>query len=568
MRYAIINFRGEVPAIHDRALPENFAALAENVRFESAIMEPLNATAEVTQTLADAATIHLFDGQWLSWPTLVDAARAPVAESRIYYTGDGAPKVRSGPTVYDLALPAPVSAPTAANLTSPSPELIDTTVFVYTHVTSLGEESPPSTPSAGLDTAPGVVVRIDGFASAPSGRGIVARRIYRSVTSASGITGFYFVAEIPLATTLFDHDIVALPVAEALPSTDYDPPPATLLGLTAMPNGMMAAFDGRDVYFCEPYRPHAWPQKYVLTVDFPVIALCAFGSYLAVLTSGTPYVMQGTHPESMASEKLDASVPCLSRQGVVDIGMAAYFPSTEGLIQISPNGMRNVTDGIFSRRQWLAFSPETIKAERVGEDYMFLRTVSAFDTYFGGTATGWITTPDNLLGGSAGSVPGTILSGGEAATAFGEQKLGVLQKAGQDNFFVRLDAAAPLAMHNDPVSGEVYMLESDKRTIVRWDDREAEPLAAKWRSKRLTTPFPESFSVLLVKTARKLITGDTFSAKIFANGALISTVTRANEPVRIAAALAEEWEIEVESTVGVVAVTIAQSVDEAMGVAA
>lgn len=572
MRYAITGFKGKVPALHDRALPENFAVEAINARFRSSILEPIGGMTPVANIAGPAATIHLFNGTWLSWSNIVDAVPAPIAENRLYYTGDGAPKVRDAGTIYGLALPAPTGAPTVANLSAPDPALIETCLFSYTFVTSMGEESKPSPASAGLDTATGTVVRINGFSAAPAGRAIVARRIYRSITSAAGVTGFYFVTEIPLATTSFDHNIATLPLGEALPSAGYDTPPDGLLGLTAMPNGMMAAFVGKDVYFCEPYRPHAWPEAYVMTVDYPVVGLCAFGSYLAVLTSGTPYVMQGTHPESMASEKLDAAVPCLSRRGIVDIGMAAYFPSTEGLMQISASGMMNVTASLFTRDQWLGFSPDTISAERQGGSYVFLRTVSAFPDYYGGSATGWGSTPSDLIGGNAGMMgyagDFSELSGGSAASAYGQQQLGLIETAEKQPFLVDLDGASPLAMHNDTASGNLYMLGADGLTVSLWDDRNAAQPAATWRSKRLTTPFPESFSVLLVKADRKLVLGDTFAARVYANDRLVSTVTKANEPVRIAAALAEEWVVEVESSVGIVAVTLAQSVDEAMGAAA
>lgn len=577
MRYAITSFKGEAPAVHDRALPDNFAVLAENASFTTGILEPINTAATVATLIADAKTIFQFDGQWLSWATDVDAARAPVAASRLYYTGDGAPKVRQGATVYPLALPAPVSAPAVSNLSAPDPATLESCAFVYTHVTTLGEESPPSPVSSLLDTSPGVLVRIDGFAAVPTGRGIVSRRIYRSVTSASGATGFYFVAEIAVAVTSFDHDIMVLPLGEALASSDYDPPPDTMIGLTSLPNGMMAAFSGKDVYFCEPWRPHAWPEKYVLTMDHPVVGLCAFGSYLAVLTSGNPYIIQGTHPDSMATEKLDDSVPCLSRAGIVDIGMAALFPSTEGLMQISPNGIQNLTRSVFTRRQWQGFSPESIAAERRGANYLFLRTVNAYTSYFGGDATGWLSTPDTLDAGGAVwpiiapgldpvSVP--MLVGGAAGSAFGEQQLGEIVQDGNAVYFVRSTVEAPLSIHNDPLSGDVFMLGQDKRSILRWDDSSSSVATARWRTKRLTTPFPVSFSVLLVKTDRPLVGGDSFAVRVFANGSLAGTITRANVPCRLHARLAEEWEIEIESSIPVVAVTIAQSVNEAMGAAA
>ncbi|MCK7581114.1 MAG: hypothetical protein MZV65_39460 [Chromatiales bacterium] len=30
----------------------------------------------------------------------------------------------------------------------------------------------------------------------------------------------------------------------------------------------MAGFPGRDIYFCEPYRPYAWPVEYMQSIDY------------------------------------------------------------------------------------------------------------------------------------------------------------------------------------------------------------------------------------------------------------------------------------------------------------
>src|SRR5690606_18334280 len=106
------------------------------------------------------------------------------------------------------------------------------------------------------------------------------------------------------------------------PSRHWTAPPDALSGLTAMPNGMMAAFVGKDLYFCEPFRPHAWPEIYVLTTDFPIVALGALGTTLWVLTEGYPYRVSGTTPGSMVMDKVEANLPCVNARAVVDLGHA------------------------------------------------------------------------------------------------------------------------------------------------------------------------------------------------------------------------------------------------------
>lgn len=76
----------------------------------------LNPEKELSGSLGSGGmSIYLDGSTWLAWNTDVDVVRSPIeSSSRIIYTGDGAPKIRDGSTVYPLGLPAPTSAPTVA----------------------------------------------------------------------------------------------------------------------------------------------------------------------------------------------------------------------------------------------------------------------------------------------------------------------------------------------------------------------------------------------------------------------------------------------------------------------
>ena len=570
MQITLSGFQGEIPRLETRLLPNNFAENTVNASFENGVLGSIRNPALVATLGADAVSFFLFNGAWLSWGSVVDVALAPVATNRIYYTGDGAPKVRDGASVYPLALPPPAAAPTIANQSAPDPNFLQSVFFCYTYVTSLGEESAPSPLSALLDTSAGIVVRVSAFSAAPAGRAITAIRIYRSQTSAAGATGLYFVAEVATGTTFYDHNPASTPLGELLPSADFDQPPADLLGLTTMPNGMMAAFKGNEVYFCEPYQPHAWPEKYVMQVDFPIVGLAAFGSSLAVLTSGTPYIMQGTHPDSMASEKMESGMPCLSRRGIVDIGYAAIYPSVDGLVMISPNEAKLITGGLFTREQWGDFSPTTIIAERFKGQYLFMRNVEAFTVYDGN--------------GPAGHAPGTFstivcsgpvlaggpklyasISGGTPDSSFGFQKLGSIDFEAQAPYFVETDLLIPKAMQNDPLTGHLYALGADRRSIYRWEQRDSAASTVIWRSKVFSSFVPTSLGAAFIRTIRPLATDDGFAIRIFGDGELVDTVATANEVERIiAAGMFREWQVEIETNVQVVSVQLATAVDELM----
>jgi len=292
---AISGFKGELPRINPIGLPVEFAQVALNAKVTSGVLQPIRGVKPVHVFTEPMQTAYLNGSNWLGWTSFVDVVPAPVAANRLYVTGDGTPKMIDGVTEYDLEVPSPASAPTVALASTPDADALQSIYFAYTYVSGFGEESQPSPLSAMLDWSEGVIVNISAMIPAPGGRNLTRIRIYRSQTSATGATGLFFVDEISGASTTYAYDSTVTPsLQELIPSTDYDPPPATLTGITSLPNGMMAAFVGKDLYFSEPYQPHAWPEKYVLTVDFEIVGLAAFGSTIAVLTRGTPYVAQGT----------------------------------------------------------------------------------------------------------------------------------------------------------------------------------------------------------------------------------------------------------------------------------
>ena len=52
--------------------------------------------------------------------------------------------------------------------------------------------------------------------------------------------------------------------------------------MVVMPGGVIAGFAGRDVYFCEPFKPHAWPVAYSMPVDAEIVTLGVYDTTLLV----------------------------------------------------------------------------------------------------------------------------------------------------------------------------------------------------------------------------------------------------------------------------------------------
>ena len=525
MKIRIADFKGEIPSRHPRILPQMYATTALNTRLDDGTIAPVRTTALVETLLADANTIFFHKDEWYSFTGDVDVVPGPVKTDRLYVTGDGVPKMYANDTVYNLALPAPAAKPTVSMSGSPDDEIAQFVVYAYTFVTEFDEESAPSPVSDPLLWSVGNDVTVTGFSAPTASRGIDRIRIYRSITSGMGITDLYFVKELPVATSSYVHDAAVDPLQEVLITADYDEPPATMAGLISMPNGMMAAFDGKEILFSEPFRPHAWPEKYRLTVDVDVVGLASFATTLAIMTKATPYIAQGTAPENMVMEKMERDLPCVSKRGIVDFGYSAVYPSNEGLVIITGGGADLVTKPLFTSEQWRKLNPSSFHAERYEDRYFFAH---------------------EPIGAS-------------------EQALGIIDITGNQPFYIESDLK-PITMTRDPASGALFLLLTP-RAIHRWDAVAANLKPQKWRSRVFQLVSPSSYAGVLVEADAALGTipaGQTPNiTRVYADGQLVRQFSTINAPARLPGGFrSKQWEIEIEGYVPITAISMAQSYDE------
>lgn len=569
-------FTGEAPRVTPRLLPDTGAQIAQDVRLEDGELSPFRKPFPIHELVlapdTEVKTIYRHGGQWLHWPTVVHAAPGPVNEDRLYYTGDGAPKVRMGDDVYPLAVPHPQNAPAAA-VTGAGTGDAYTRLYVRTFVTEFGEESEPSPISNEVLWQSGQTVTLSGLDAAPAGRGITLERIYRSQTSATGNTQLYFIAERATSSADFIDNVPVEGFVEPLPSLNWNQPPDDLAGLVSLPNGMMAAYAGKQLYFCEPYRPHAWPQAYILTTDYDIMGLAAYGTTLVVATTGNPYIVSGTAPESMVMEKLELNMPCLSQQGMVDLGYSVAYPSHDGLVVVQGGAANVVTAGLMTRDQWLKLKP----AELV-----------------------------------CGQFYGRYFASYEYTDSDGALKFGTLivDLTGDSPFIIRSRHKAD-AFFYDIKSGSLFM--AIEGVIYEWDSRLGANDTFTWRSKAFVTPQPTNFGAILFEVDQRrdldaviayeqevaeiieqnealfadtplrgsinaarvnelTMNGDILTpippgpsavVNIYADGKFYATVSRAGRMERLPAGrLAREWEIEVTGNVSVLEITMATTGQE------
>lgn len=578
----LTGFVGENPKIIPRLLGDTASQLAYNVRLDDGGLTPVRKQRFEHQFPSPPPggyrTIYKNGTEWLGWANDVYVAPGPVATDRLYITGDGAPKMLVGGVTYPLAVPFPAAALTATLSGTATPGASGTTrIYVYTYVTAFGEESEPCPASADVFWTPGQTITLSGFVAPPAGRNITRQRIYRAQTGKTG-TQLYFIAERAASAVNFVDNVSPELLQEQLPSVGWNAPPSDLTGLISLPNGMMAAFSGKELCFCEPYRPHAWPEGYRLTMDYEIVGLGAFSSSIIVTTKGTPYIVNGTAPENMVSEKIEQNLPCINPRGIVDLGYSVAYPSHDGLVLVTAGGATVATTRIFSRDDWLRLNPYGMVAGQYNGRY--------FTSY------------------SYSDVNGTEYRG-----TF------IMDLTGEQPFLIRSDVRST-AMYFDITTGQLYMLIDG--SVYEWDALSEPSALLSWKSKLFVMPKPTNFGAILVESDAGLtpeqveaveqeierinaenavlfaqpsiggelggaainvyeVNGDalqdvptlnrTVSVSIYADRKLVATIGKINKMARLPSGfLAQQWEVEVSSDTAITQITMAGTGAELAGV--
>ena len=400
------NFGGMIPRVSDRLLPQEFATTATNTKLFSGELRGWN-NSTLTQQLSlgyTATRIYkllyngndLWDSSQYEETSWVEAPLINDSYERVYWSlgPNGAPRyntkarINSGSSSYLLGIPAPTVTPTLG--TTGGSAAVVTRAYVFTYVSDYGEESAPSDPitASGPSDATwnfnnlGTNIATDMSDSTSRAMSTSStKKIYRTITGTSGQTTFFFVDEINVNTGTFadtssDEDIAFNSLLE---TSGWDIPPTTLDGLIVHPNGFLVGFSGSDIYMTEPYRPHTWPTKYILSTDSAIVGLGVVGNTIAIITESNPYTLTGTHPSSVVFRKTNSIEPGISRYSIVSLKDCVVYASQNGLVKITSNNIELVTRESLTKDEWVnEFSPSTIQAFIYNDAY-----IAMFSTYEG-----------------------------------------------------------------------------------------------------------------------------------------------------------------------------------------
>lgn len=583
------NFGGMIPAIDDTLLPDTAASQSTNTWVWPGALEGLRKTEFLRSVTTGTRLVYRipqdedqpYNYDYSFYMEFADpettVIRSPIFDdtyARYYWASptqrpryNTRARILSEDDEYYLGIPAPVDAPSCV-VTGGAGSNVDR-VYVYTWVSTFGEEGAPSPPllKTGKEdgswdltlTAPGT--------PETDNRSLATVRIYRTVTSVTGTPVFYLVTEQDISDTTYSDTQSNADIAlnSILQSTFYYEPPTDLKGFVLGPEGMLVGWRENEVWFSEPYRPHAWPTSYVLTVDGPVVNISVIGNTFIVLTKGSPSMISGNHPSSMAQAKFQVFEPCLSKNSVVAMEQGIAYVSYNGLILISPSGVTNVTQKLIDRHQWLRdYNARYIKGARINSVYFGFGSVesgafepTAFETTafeqndFTGARTGFYLDPTNDRVGFNAVADDPVLQ-----------------------------------VFEDGWTGDTLMIRSDDTLSIVSPASELEQRAYLWRSKIfdmleplnlgaakvmfVPNPFIELDETEVVSLTQEFNELSQYGLfRVYADGVLVycKELRTSGQVFRLPSGFkAQYWQFEVEATVTIRSIEIATTVKELQGV--
>lgn len=186
-------FRGQVPRISERLLTPNHATRALNCKITSGSLDPLAGIGQVFSTSLNIETVYRYRAfvngayadNWLTWAQDVNIVPSPNAndpDGRFYFSSESfeprmstyALSISSTPyptAWYSLGTAAPTIAPTVAHTGGSG--ATESRSYVYTYVTTFGEESPPSPPSTLYTTYINATWNLTALQTAPLNSGTI-----------------------------------------------------------------------------------------------------------------------------------------------------------------------------------------------------------------------------------------------------------------------------------------------------------------------------------------------------------------------------------------------------------
>lgn len=415
MKLSLTQFKGMAPKIAPRLLPAQFGQRADEVKLWSGELRPFYEDQDVTDVPDDTVSLYKWrvDEDWgIGWLTFnrpVSVVKGPVfgdENNRILISGldggiritdttmvgwnttpegDYEPQTITPSNSYSLAIPVPSSVTMQVNGSSTQNRESRSYVVALVREWSdgkldIGKTSDPAKDASGnltvtVGTGDTVSLTITGIPEdAYSDAGVRKMYVYRSTVGSEGTATYGFVGEVSIApgqtSATFTDSRASKDVEESAVSLQWDAPSSKLKGLISLNNGVLAAYDGSDVYFSYPYQVHAWPFEYRVSVDYDIVGLGAFGNTVVICTKGCPSLALVSDPATATLRGIHDPFPCLSADTIVSTASGVVYASDGGLLYINSTSPKYLTEQFISKDEWRDWNPSQLVSASFEGNYI------------------------------------------------------------------------------------------------------------------------------------------------------------------------------------------------------
>ena len=275
--------------------------------------------------------------------------------SVVYYDGLCLHVATGTPLLYTITVPAFSTLLTSSGSAAPT---LQTVSYVAVAINIWGEESAPSAPLV-VEFRPGLTGVALEIAHTPNAAEVPLSGMlfYRTYPSSNGSTSYFLVNSTPVAGvggvySLSDSSTEPLTATTlAANQAEWDAPPSGLDGLSYAGNGVFCGAVGKDLYFSEPYKPHAWPYRMVFPHE--IVGVLGVEGGVLVTTTLHPYLVYGAHPEQMSQVRMTAEQSGWSNTALTHVEGSAIYAGNDGLVRVS-GGQASIKESqeLFRREDW------------------------------------------------------------------------------------------------------------------------------------------------------------------------------------------------------------------------
>ncbi|MCT4627936.1 hypothetical protein [Halodesulfovibrio sp.] len=383
----IAGFIGTTPRKDDKLLPTHAATRAHNCKLERGHISFLHSLKQIEPcTAPDAVSFYkMRSGTFLFFDHMTEVIESAVtASGRVFVTGDEYPKqiTKNGDTVSRLGMPRPSNSlgVSVTGSVSSGAEIVRSTSYVYTYVSEDGAESEPSPPTPVVDVKEGQGCNLTGF-TLPDLAGVTIKsfRLYRTNVGTNGAE-FQLVpysansADIPKTATSFADSVLDVNLSsEILPTEGWERLPDDAHSICLGMFGIYFAAKGKDIYVSETNIPYAYPPAYRRAVPYDLVSLAVADNLVYALTTGIPYALSGSSPESMGQAPIAEGQACVARKSALAVSGGVLYATPDGIGFLTAAGFKLVSQTLYTREQWRSLKPEQMVGAVHDGEYILFR---------------------------------------------------------------------------------------------------------------------------------------------------------------------------------------------------